>query len=195
MSTASVSPGSGSKRRRTTNAREGILDAAQRVALRDGSAHLTIDSVARESGLSKGGVLYHFPSKEALLEAMVERLAAVLRQIVEERRPAHAEKRCPTLHALLDASASLDWLHSQAPSALLAAAAERPQLLAPIRAELMQYRVCMEQETGDPDLAMLLWAAADGLMLQLLLGVAPFAAERQQELIARLHDLADQVVP
>jgi len=184
-----------SRRRLSTNSRESILDAAQRVALRDGSAHLTIDAVARESGLSKGGVLYHFPSKEALLEAMVERLAAVLTQIVEERRPAHAHRRCPTLHALLDASASMDWLHSQAPSALLAAAAERPELLAPIRAELLQYRVRMEQETRDPDLAMLLWAAADGLMLQLLLGVAPFAPERQNALVARLHDLADTVVP
>ncbi len=184
-----------SKRRLSSNSRASILDAAQRVALREGSSHLTIDAVAKESGLSKGGVLYHFPSKEALLVAMVERLAAVLTGIVEERRPVHAHRRCPTLHALLDASASMDWLHSQAPSALLAAAAEKPELLAPIRGELLQYRACMEAETNDPDLAMLLWASADGLMLQLLLGVAPFAADRQQELVARLHDLADAVVP
>lgn len=38
-------------------------------------------------------------------------------------------------------------------------------------------------------------AVADGLMLQLLLGVAPFAPERQNALVARLHDLADTVVP
>lgn len=190
MSTTSVT-----KRRAAHNARDSILDAAQQVALRDGSAHLTIDAVARESGMSKGGVLYHFPSKEALLEAMVGRLAAVLTQIVGERRPAHEHRRCPTLHALLDASDSMDRLHSQAPTALLAAAAERPELLAPIRAELERYRVCMEAETDDPDLAMLLWAAADGLMFQLLLGVAPFAPQRQQHLIARLHDLADAVLP
>lgn len=183
------------KRRSAANSRDSILDAAQQVALREGSAHLTIDAVARESGLSKGGVLYHFPSKEALLEAMVERLAEALAQIVEERRPAHEDRRCPTLHALLDASASMERLHSQAPTALLAAAAERPELLAPIRAELERYRVCMEAETADPDLAMLLWAAADGLMFQLLIGVAPFAQERQPQLVARLHDLADRVLP
>jgi len=94
------------KRRAAINSRASILDAAQRAALREGSAHLTIDAVARESGLSKGGVLYHFPAKEALLEAMVERLVAVLKQIVEERRRVHQRRRCPTLHALLGASAT-----------------------------------------------------------------------------------------
>lgn len=184
-----------SRTRPASRSREAILDAAQRVALRDGSGHLTIDAVARESGLSKGGVLYHFPTKEALLEAMVARLAAVLAELVDEYRPAHAHRRCPTLHALLDASASMDRLHGEAPTALLAAAAERPALLTPIRQTFQRFRAAMATETADPDLAMLLWSAADGLMLQLLLDVAPFPASRQQQLVARLHELADRVLP
>jgi hypothetical protein len=40
-----------------------ILDAAERVVLRDGVTHLTLDAVAAETGISKGGLLYHFPSK------------------------------------------------------------------------------------------------------------------------------------
>jgi AcrR family transcriptional regulator len=38
---------------------------------RDGLAHLAIEAVAREAGFSKGGVLYHFPTKESLIEGMI----------------------------------------------------------------------------------------------------------------------------
>lgn len=52
-----------------------ILDAAFRVVQRDGVTALTYESVAAETGLTKGGLLYHFPSREALLQALHEHLA------------------------------------------------------------------------------------------------------------------------
>ena len=51
-----------------------ILTAAERVVMRDGVMRLTIEAVAREAKLSKGGVLYHLATKEALIQAMLERL-------------------------------------------------------------------------------------------------------------------------
>lgn len=50
-----------------------ILDAGEAVVLRDGMGRLTLDSVARQAGLSKAGLLHHVPSKDALIRAMVER--------------------------------------------------------------------------------------------------------------------------
>jgi len=65
-----------------------ILEAAARRVAQSGAAHLTIDAVAKEAGISKGGLLYHFPSKEALLVGMLEQLLASarkhLRGIVDE---------------------------------------------------------------------------------------------------------------
>ncbi|MEU1901972.1 TetR/AcrR family transcriptional regulator [Nocardiopsis dassonvillei] len=52
-----------------------ILDAAFRVVQRDGVRALTYESVAAETGLTKGGLLYHFPSRESLLQALHEHLA------------------------------------------------------------------------------------------------------------------------
>ncbi len=62
------------KRKRARNAREEILDAAQRIVVRDGAARLTLDAVAREIGMTKGGVLYNFPTKADLLQGMLERM-------------------------------------------------------------------------------------------------------------------------
>ncbi len=54
---------------RTSN-RTRILEAAVRVINRDGVRGVTFESVSAESGLTRGGLLYHFPSREALLQGI-----------------------------------------------------------------------------------------------------------------------------
>lgn len=51
--------------------RESILKAAISVLARSGPNSLTLEQVAEEASVSKGGLLYHFPGKEALLAALV----------------------------------------------------------------------------------------------------------------------------
>src|SRR4051794_29281193 len=55
--------------------RDRLLDAAEQVVARDGVGNLTLEAVAREAGVSKGGLLYHFRSKADLVQAIVARLA------------------------------------------------------------------------------------------------------------------------
>lgn len=52
---------------------EAILDAAERVVGRDGAANLSLDAVATEAGVTKASVLYDHKSKQALIEAVVDR--------------------------------------------------------------------------------------------------------------------------
>lgn len=55
--------------------RTAIVEAAHRVAERQGSADFSFEATATEAGLTKAGVLYHFPSREALVLAVVEHVA------------------------------------------------------------------------------------------------------------------------
>ncbi|WP_294990653.1 TetR/AcrR family transcriptional regulator [uncultured Stenotrophomonas sp.] len=57
-----------------TSKRERILDAAVNVINRDGVRAVTFESVAAEAELTRGGLLYHFPSREALLRGIDEHL-------------------------------------------------------------------------------------------------------------------------
>ncbi|HEY0097116.1 MAG TPA: TetR/AcrR family transcriptional regulator, partial [Archangium sp.] len=59
---------------RSANTQAHILDAAEEFVLEHGGRELTLEQVAKTAGLSKGGVLYHFPTKAALLQAMLARL-------------------------------------------------------------------------------------------------------------------------
>lgn len=55
------------------SSKDAILEAAERVILRHGLAATTIEGVAAEAGLSKGGLFYHFATKKELLLQLVER--------------------------------------------------------------------------------------------------------------------------
>lgn len=55
--------------------RSNILDAAVRVIQSSGVTGVTFDSVAAEAEVTRGGMMYHFPSREALIQAIHEHLA------------------------------------------------------------------------------------------------------------------------
>lgn len=59
------------RERRRDRSREEILEAARRVLLSNGVAAMTLDAVAKEVGMSKTGLYYYFPSKDALIFELV----------------------------------------------------------------------------------------------------------------------------
>jgi AcrR family transcriptional regulator len=56
------------------NKKELLLDAAEKILETQSYEELSLDNIAKVSGFSKGGLLYHFPTKEAVLKALVLRL-------------------------------------------------------------------------------------------------------------------------
>ncbi|MFD7970362.1 TetR/AcrR family transcriptional regulator [Streptomyces clavifer] len=74
-----------------TSKRNQILEAATRVVEREGVKSVTFDSVAAEAGLTKGGLLYHFASRDDLIQAIHQHLADQWEAQVTEvaGKPAH----------------------------------------------------------------------------------------------------------
>src|ERR1051325_6046950 len=66
--------------------RDRLLDSAEAVLAEHGSQGLTLAAVAAEAGVSKGGLLYHYATKDALLTAMIERLIAAFDELVASYR-------------------------------------------------------------------------------------------------------------
>ncbi|WP_394360160.1 TetR/AcrR family transcriptional regulator [Amycolatopsis sp. SB7-3] len=69
-------------------AKERILDSYEEILIEQGPGGVTLDAVAAHAGVSKGGLLYHFGSKEALVEGLMERLATLSEADLEEARKA-----------------------------------------------------------------------------------------------------------
>ena len=78
--------------------REQILDAAFHTFSRRGYRDTAVDEIAAAAETSKGGVYFHFPTKEAIFRELVkttaDRLAAKVERAVAERdRPDRARRR------------------------------------------------------------------------------------------------------
>ncbi|MFN7766835.1 MAG: TetR/AcrR family transcriptional regulator [Planctomycetaceae bacterium] len=82
--------------------REKLCETAIEIAAREGLAAMTLDNVARHAGVSKGGVTYHFPSKDKLLEAVVEHFGERLERLVLERVANDPHPRHRWARAMLD---------------------------------------------------------------------------------------------
>lgn len=168
-----------------------ILKAANLLVLREGVARLTIEAVAHEAGLSKGGVLYHYPSKEALIAGMVAFLLEDFDQDVQQLITQEAPGPGRWLRAYIRAS-SEDQFANDAYASLLAAISTNPQLLEPMR---QCYRIWQQQTEQDglpPALATVLRLAADGLWFADLFGLATPTGQQRQEIIQTLLDLTNQ---
>jgi len=61
---------------RAAEARERLLSATLRCAVRDGGGALSLQAIAREAAVSKALILYHFRDKEALLASTIRWLDA-----------------------------------------------------------------------------------------------------------------------
>jgi AcrR family transcriptional regulator len=64
---------------------ERILDAALSVFSRRGYADAAVDDIAGEAQTSKGGIYFHFPGKQAIFLALLDRSAALLYNRIVER--------------------------------------------------------------------------------------------------------------
>jgi AcrR family transcriptional regulator len=76
--------------------RNEILDAAQLLVYTKGYEQMSIQDILAESHISKGAFYHYFDSKQALLEALIERMAKQVIQLLipiiqDERLPAPAK--------------------------------------------------------------------------------------------------------
>ena len=78
-----------------TSKRSLLIQAALEIIDKKSLDALTYDSLAKASGMSKSGLLYHFPSRAALLLALNEHLASSWRASLLEAAGAPPEELSP----------------------------------------------------------------------------------------------------
>ena len=170
----------------TSETKKKIIAAAATVVKEKGAACLTLDAVAKQAGVSKGGLLYHYPNKSALLAAMVEHLNNSFERAVEERV---IETKASWLEAYV--AMSFDPRHSQvAESAgMLAAIANDLSLLEPLSERYKDWQQQVEASGIEPNLATIARLAADGLWFTELFDISPLDDERRSQVLAALLTL------
>lgn len=191
-----------------------LLDAAIRVLMRQGMGALTLDAVAKEAGVSKGGLTHHFATKDALVSAMLEHFAQRLvreldrfaaddpdlagRRVRAMMKVAYPELRDPAVPN--GQRSSGDGLSESHPAseaqqlfyAAIAASVVNPKLLEPLRHHASDLRDRMLQHTPDGLWQVVTWLALDGLMIWQMLGLMSRDEPLHSEILQLLFKLSSK---
>ena len=167
--------------------RERLLDAAEAVLAEHGTQGLTLAAVAAHAGVSKGGLLYHFASKDALITGLIERLIEGFDALVEQlRRERPGWYTRAYIEATFTVLAEQDTDLARRRWAAVSAAATDPELRAPLaKAQRRWMSEGIDQES-DPDLSQLARLAADGVWEAAELDPSLLGPERLAALRKRL---------
>ncbi|MGN6551670.1 MAG: TetR family transcriptional regulator [Pararhizobium sp.] len=144
-------------------ARERILSAAAEVAKELGPARLSLEAVAARAGVSKGGLLYHFPSKGKLMEALVEHHVAMLSRTIAQACTGDGNRRNCLARAYVTAFDGECGGASPPSTGVLAAVAENPEFLDPIRRFQDEIVKRFRTECDDPVPAITAFLAVQGI--------------------------------
>lgn len=167
------------------DSRERILDAASRILVRDGGDAVTIAAVAREAGVSKGGLFYHFASKDQLVAALVDRYVASFDALIESAGDTPGAATEAYLRSVERAAGPA----TGATVALLAAALLEPGAMTTLRERYRRWQRRLDDDGVPPHLAAVVRFAVDGIWLADALDLAPLTGPARRRAVAALRGL------
>jgi AcrR family transcriptional regulator len=175
------------------DARERILNAAEARLLASGPTALVLDAVAADAGISKGGLLYHFGTKEALVAGLCERMLERFDRELESLSGADgggpgAWGRAYLASTVTDEGKPAD-NSAQLMAGILATLGRDSAHLDMVREHFARWHKRLEDDGVDRATATIVRLAADGLWLSALLGLPGLDAQLGGETIRALRGL------
>jgi len=168
--------------------RQHLLAATARLLLEKGPASVTLDAVSQAAGVSKGGLLHHFPSKPALLDGLFDDVTERFDRALGERMEADPAAEGRFTRAYLAVCFSEDGLaDGEGWRALTVAMISEPHLRERLRAWTDARAAAQAEDSLD---ALLVRYAVDGVWLSDLLGAPSMTAPQRAAMMERLAALS-----
>lgn len=174
--------------------RQLALAAAGKVIHSQGMA-ATLDAIAAEAGLSKGGLVYHFPSKDALLVALAVGLIDDFRAAVQRHLDPADTKTGRLARAYVVANLDPRELDCEARERylLLAQLISLPAVAELATADQRRWEAELAADGLPADVLAVVVAAADGLSSSVMWGPGPSQADvdrLRRVLVAMIDDVS-----
>lgn len=167
-----------------------ILDAAERLIRRSGTRTLTMEAVAAEASLSKGGVLHHYGSKDALISALADRKVTRLRAEIAELEALQPPGAAAIPLAMIAHMRRTYAEEDGFPKALLLATAESPDTCPGFGIFLKEHLETLEGIARRPGEGRVLLFAILGLLLSRTLSFHSLEGDDLADTFAALENAA-----
>lgn len=175
--------------------RERILDAAEQVALESGAHALTLDNVAAQASISKGGLTYTFGTKDALLVALLDRDLARLKARVQELGGEKCGATYPELRGLIEAGRRGEAPSLQRFAYIVAALTCSPTTLDSVRSYIKWMMASFASETPADRRARSIYLATQGMFLLQGLGLLKISTKARRALLDDFQKLIEDTEP
>ncbi|MGQ0384295.1 MAG: TetR/AcrR family transcriptional regulator [Gammaproteobacteria bacterium] len=172
-------------------ARQKILSAAREIVENRGTGALTFDELVNVSGITRGGITYHFPTKEDLLRGLLEADFVQWDAAEAAHTPCDCDPETGRLLGFIRTLNAQDESHRRFLCGMLSAASLDPSLMDPCRQELRE-RLGRKKWTERDLRLQLVHLAAEGLMWQELFQMYQMPAPARAKLVALMEELARQ---
>ncbi|WP_027038949.1 TetR/AcrR family transcriptional regulator [Mesorhizobium ciceri] len=170
------------------NSREKILAAAADVARESGPGSLSLDAVASRAGVSKGGLLYNFPTKAKLMQGLVEGYLREFEHALEAARTNDTDENPLAVYIRLSANDCEE--KQQSASWIFSAIAEDPDFMMPIKTFKRQLFERLKGETPDLKSLLICYLAIEGLRSMNLFDSDVLSKDERELLVSSLLDIA-----
>jgi AcrR family transcriptional regulator len=174
-----------------TSAKESVLDAFERVVTDRGERAATLEAVAVEAGVSKGGLLYHFGAKKDLVEGLVSRMTGLAAADLEQLTAAPEGIVSRFIRSSLVVGTPFDTTYIALTR--LAQSGLYPEANASLAGVEQGWRAVIEAAVGDPAVARLVLLVGDGLYYNAALfpfDKLPTPSDELDTVIAAIEELA-----
>lgn len=145
--------------------RRSLLSHTARHAVEEGLASVTLQAVANAANVTKGGLLHHFPSKKALIEAVFEDLLATLDDEIDRLMQADPAAYGRFSRAYIDAFFQVARDGDESPWAALSISCMTDADLRRLWSDWMRDRLDRHSDTDSAMPLALARYAADGIWL------------------------------
>jgi AcrR family transcriptional regulator len=172
----------------TISIKEKILYSANKVIEEKGLNSFTLDEVAKEAGVSKGGLLHYYSNKESLIRGLIEKYVELFERSIQSDAD---ESNSKWLISYIQEQYNQSKIDTNTMYGLLAAVASNQNLLQPVLDKRKQW-VEKINKTKDPVLALIISFACDGIAFSNLLGLDVLDECQKSKLVERLITLVKE---
>ncbi|WP_321859384.1 TetR/AcrR family transcriptional regulator [Burkholderia cenocepacia] len=163
--------------------RDRVLDAAGAIILESGGQNFTLDAVAERSGISKGGLVYTFATKDQLILATLEREVSRFQEAVRRRLGSGRTGPVELALAYIDEALDEDDATTQKAAFLVTALVHAPNMLEPVRRHYRALFDLLRKKHGEMAEVRQALLAVEGIFLLRGLGFVEVAPDEHKSVL------------
>jgi len=165
-----------------------ILEAAAEIGAKDSWSNVTFQAIANKIGLSKGGIIHHFASKEALLEELFDQSLLELSDLIKEEGEKDPNIDCAIAYLKVVCSDMQDTYYLNTMNVILKGTVNNAFLRQKWKRWVTQnLTVDFTDKTSTKSLITLL--VADGMWFSDTLNIYPLSVDQRQNILLQLKNL------